>query len=144
MVPIASILIFAFAMGSVLGQLETGKYLASFMGNHLSAATLPAFIFILSGMMAFATGTSFGTFSIMIPIGLQMGVPLEANLPLILGAVISGGIFGDHCSPISDTTIMASMVSGCPHIEHVKSQMPYAFLSAFIAFLGFLFLGFFI
>ena len=141
-VPVASILLFAFTIGNAMGQLETGKYLASLLQAHLPAAALPAVVFIASSIMALSTGTSFGTFSIMIPIALQMAVPMGAHFPLVIGAVVSGGIFGDHCSPISDTTIMASMVTGADHIHHVRTQIPYALCTAAAAVLLFLLVGF--
>jgi Na+/H+ antiporter NhaC len=87
--------------------------------------------------MAFATGTSWGTFSIMIPVAVPMAVGMDANVALCIGAVISGGVFGDHCSPISDTTIISSMAADCEIVEHVKTQLPYALLSGFIALLLF-------
>ena len=102
---------------------------------------LTMIIFILSAIMAFATGTSWGTFSIMMPIALALGASFDIYLPLIIGAVISGGIFGDHVSPISDTTIISSMASGCDHIAHVKTQIPYALISAFLASLLYLIVG---
>ncbi|MEJ2372524.1 MAG: Na+/H+ antiporter NhaC family protein [Sulfurimonas sp.] len=95
-------------------------------------------IFILSGIIAFSTGTSWGTFSIMIPIAVPMAVALDGDVALVIGAVISGGVFGDHCSPISDTTIISSLASGCEVVEHVKTQLPYALISALIALVLFL------
>ena len=88
--------------------------------------------------MAFATGTSWGTFSIMIPVAVPMAVTMDADVAMCIGAVISGGIFGDHCSPISDTTIISSLASDCEVIEHVNTQLPYALISGVITFLLFL------
>jgi Na+/H+ antiporter NhaC len=142
MIPVVSILIFAFAIGKTMGDLGTGKYLANLVADSLPVAFLPLVVFWLSAIMAFSTGTSFGTFGLMIPIALQMGAPMDANLYALIGAVVSGGIFGDHCSPISDTTIMASMVTASDHIHHVKTQMPYALLGAVISSVMFVLAGF--
>lgn len=92
--------------------------------------------------MAFATGTSWGTFSIMIPVAIPMAVGMDANVALCIGAVISGGVFGDHCSPISDTTIISSMASECGVIEHVRTQIPYALISGLIALVLFIVFSF--
>lgn len=133
MIPIATILLFAFAIGNVTGELKTGLYLASFASNILSVHYLALIIFILSSIMAFSTGTSWGTFSIMTPIAIPMAVAMGGDIPLVMGAVISGGVFGDHCSPISDTTIISAMASECDVVEHVKTQLPYALISGLVA-----------
>ncbi len=135
--PIAMILLFAFAIGKVTTELKTGLYLASLANESLSVYLLAGVIFLLSSLMAFSTGTSWGTFSIMIPVAVPMAVGLDANVALCIGAVISGGVFGDHCSPISDTTIISSMAADCEVIEHVKTQLPYALISGVIAFVLF-------
>lgn len=136
--PIAMILLFAFAIGDVTSSLKTGLYLASFAGESLSPYYLAAVIFLLSSLVSFSTGTSWGTFSIMIPVAAPMAVGMDANIALCLGAVISGGVFGDHCSPISDTTIISAMAAECEIIEHVKTQLPYALISGLIALLLFI------
>ncbi|MCW8895737.1 MAG: sodium:proton antiporter [Sulfurimonas sp.] len=133
LIPIALILLFAFAIGKVTTDLQTGQYLASLVSERLSVYLLAGVIFVLSSIMAFATGTSWGTFSIMIPVAAPMAIAMDADVALCIGAVISGGIFGDHCSPISDTTIISSMASDCEVIEHVKTQLPYALISGVIA-----------
>ena len=137
---ITLILLLAFAMGASTQDLGTGMYLAAFSGDVLSPTYLAGVIFLLSAVMAFATGTSWGTFSIMIPVAIPMAVGMDANVALCIAAAISGGVFGDHCSPISDTTIIASLAAGCDHMEHVVTQLPYALISGtfslglFIAF----------
>ncbi|MBU1928062.1 sodium:proton antiporter [bacterium] len=131
--PIAMILLFAFAIGEVTSELKTGLYLASLASDSLNPYFLAAVIFLLSSIISFSTGTSWGTFSIMIPVAAPMAVGMDANIALCLGAVISGGVFGDHCSPISDTTIISSMAAECEVIEHVKTQLPYALISGLIA-----------
>jgi Na+/H+ antiporter NhaC len=137
-VGIALILLSAFAIGDVTGELKTGLYLASLVNEHLHPYLLAGVIFLLSSLISFSTGTSWGTFSIMIPVSVPMAVSMDANVALAIGAVMSGGVFGDHCSPISDTTIISSMAAECDVVEHVKTQLPYALLSGFIAFVAFL------
>jgi len=141
MVPIVLILIFAFAIGVVIKELDTGNYIASVASGAINPIFIPMIIFIISGIIAFSTGTSWGTFSIMMPIAITFAVSVDINITLAVAAVISGGIFGDHCSPISDTTIISSMAAGCNHIDHVNTQLPYALLSGFIAAILFLIAG---
>ncbi|MGD9970582.1 MAG: Na+/H+ antiporter NhaC family protein [Sulfuricurvum sp.] len=141
MVPIAAILLFAFAIGGVTSDMKVGEYLASFVGNYLPSAYLAGAIFILSGIIAFATGTSWGTFSIMLPIAIPLAVGLDAPIALVMGAVISGGVFGDHCSPISDTTIISAMASGCDVAEHTRTQLPYALIAAGAALILYILFG---
>lgn len=142
MVGVTSILLFAFAIGEVTSMMETGRYLALYANSVLSPMWLAAVVFLLAAVISFSTGTSWGTFSIMVPIAIPLAVAMDADIALVLGAVISGGVFGDHCSPISDTTIISSMASGCDHIEHVKTQLPYALFSGFLAFSLFVLFGF--
>ncbi|AFV98398.1 MULTISPECIES: Na+/H+ antiporter NhaC family protein [unclassified Sulfuricurvum] len=140
MTPIAMILLFAFAIGGVSSDMEVGQYLASFIGDYLPSAYLAGAIFVLAAIIAFATGTSWGTFSIMLPIAVPLAVGLDAPVALAMGAVISGGVFGDHCSPISDTTIISAMASGCSVQEHTRTQLPYALIAAVFSLI--LFIGF--
>jgi len=137
-VSISFILVFAFAIGDVTGELKTGVYLASLASQSVSPVFLAAIIFLLSSLISFSTGTSWGTFSIMIPIAVPMAVGMDADVILAMGAVLSGGIFGDHCSPISDTTIISSMAADCEVVEHVKTQLPYALISGSLATLFFI------
>ncbi|MDP3292641.1 MAG: Na+/H+ antiporter NhaC family protein [Sulfuricurvum sp.] len=141
MTPIALILLFAFAIGGVSSDMEVGQYLASFIGDYLPSEYLAGAIFILAAIIAFATGTSWGTFSIMLPIAIPLAVGLDAPVALAMGAAISGGVFGDHCSPISDTTIISAMASGCSVQEHTRTQLPYALISAGFAFILFIIFG---
>jgi Na+/H+ antiporter NhaC len=126
LVPVLLLIVLAFALGSTSRDLQAGQYLASLTEGVLSPILLPALLFIMSGVMAFSTGTSWGTFAIMLPIGVPMAEALGINLHLMVGAVLGGSIFGDHCSPISDTTIVASLAAGADHIDHVNTQLPYA------------------
>ncbi|MEA1983152.1 MAG: Na+/H+ antiporter NhaC family protein [Campylobacterota bacterium] len=141
-VPISFLLVFAFALGNVTGELKTGVYLATFTSENVSPYFLAAIIFLLSAIISFSTGTSWGTFSIMVPIAVPMAFGMDADIVLAIGAVMSGGIFGDHCSPISDTTIISSMAADCEVVEHVKTQLPYALISATAAFGLFIFFSF--
>ncbi len=141
LVPIALILLFAFAIGEMTTELKTGHYLASLATQNLSVTLLAAVIFLIGSVISFSTGTSWGTFSIMIPIALPMAVAMDANVALCIGAVISGGVFGDHCSPISDTTIISSMAADCELVEHVNTQLPYALISGGVAFVLFVIFG---
>ena len=141
MVPIASILLLAFAIGGITSDLKAGEYLASFVGNYLNGAYIAAAIFIVSAVISFATGTSWGTFSIMMPIAIPLAAGVDAPMALSMAAVISGGVFGDHCSPISDTTIISSMASGCDVGEHVRTQLPYALIAAGGAMVLFIIFG---
>lgn len=139
--PIALILLFAFAIGGVSSDMKVGQYLASFIGDYLPSAYIAGAVFVFAAIIAFATGTSWGTFSIMLPIAVPLAVGLDAPVALCMGAVISGGVFGDHCSPISDTTIISSMASGCEVGEHVRTQLPYAMISAVAALFLFIIAG---
>lgn len=142
MIPLVTLLVLAFAIGGVIKKLETGAFLASLIGDKIPGQFGPVIIFILGAVISFSTGTSWGTFSIMMPIAIPMAVSMNSNILLTLGAVVSGGIFGDNCSPISDTTILSSMSVGTDLISHFKTQTPYAILTAFIASLAFILFGF--
>ena len=141
MIPIMLILMFAIFIGKVIGDLGTAKYLAHLLSGNISPVLMPLLIFIVASITAFSTGTSWGTFSIMMPIGLALGASMGLDIPLVIAAVISGGIFGDHASPISDTTIISSMAAGCDHVEHVRTQLPYALIGGVLAGVGFLVAG---
>jgi len=137
------ILTAAWLVGAVIKDLGTGTFIASIIREHLDLNYLPALIFILSALMAFATGTSWGTFGIMI--GITAGIAAETDpsqILVLLSAVLSGAVMGDHCSPISDTTILSSIGARSNHIDHVKTQIPYALISGFAALVGFLAIGF--
>jgi len=142
MIPITLILLLAFLIGIVIKELGTANYLSHIMQGNISPIFLPLLIFWVASLTSFSTGTSWGTFSIMMPIALSLGSNFDIYTPLMIGAVISGGIFGDHVSPISDTTIISSMASGCDHISHVRTQMPYALISAGVASILYLVCGF--
>ena len=142
MIPIAAILLFAIFIGKVIGDLGTAKYLAHLLTGNISPVLMPMLIFLVAAITAFSTGTSWGTFSIMMPIALALAASMGLDIPLVIAAVISGGIFGDHASPISDTTIISSMAAGCDHVEHVRTQLPYALIGGALAALAFLVAGY--
>ena len=136
------ILVFAWVLVDVVGNLETGKYLSSLVTNAIDIRWLPALMFVLSGAMSFATGTSWGTFGVMLPIAGDMAAATEMAMMMpMMGAVLAGAVFGDHCSPISDTTILSSTGASCHHIDHVITQLPYCMIAAIISLIGYLVLG---
>ena len=141
LLPIATILLFALALGDVAQTLGTGVYIAGVVGESIPGSLLAPLIFIVSAFIAFSVGSSWGTFAIMIPIAIPIATTLGFSVPLFLGAAISGAIFGDHASPISDTTVVASMASATDHIDHVRTQLPYALVAASIAATMFLIAG---
>lgn len=142
LVPLASLMVLAFAIGNTCDALGTGPFVAQAVKATLPEGVIPAVIFIVSCFIAFSTGTSWGTFAIMIPIAVPMFYLIELHPGLLIAAVLGGGVFGDHCSPISDTTIIASMASATDHIDHVRTQIPYAFTAAGASLVFFLAAGF--
>ena len=135
MAPIATLLVLALAIGGVCGALGTGPFIADRTAPLLTPALAAPVVFLTSGVIAFATGTSFGTFAIMIPLAVPLAAAMQldgaaVSLPLVVSAVLGGGVFGDHCSPISDTTVISSAAAGSDHIEHVRTQAPYALAAA--------------
>ena len=142
MLPVAGILLFGFTMGNLVKDLDTGNYLTSVFMGVLSPALLPALSFLLCMLLSFATGTSMGTMAIMSVICLPMAISMGISIPLVAGAVFGGSIFGDHSSPISDTTIMSCATTGCDIIDHVKTQMPYVLIFAVISIVLYAVLGF--
>ena len=141
LMPLAVLMVLAFAIGSMTRELGTGTYVAGLASANLPPAILPLILFVIACFIAFATGTSWGTFAVMIPIAVPMVAVLPGSEALLLAAVLGGGIFGDHCSPISDTTIISSMASGSDHIDHVNTQLPYALSAAGVAGVLYLILG---
>ena len=154
MVIAVTILLLAWSLSAICDSLGTANYLVEVSRQVLSARILPMVVFILAAAISFATGTSWGTMAILMPLVYPLGhqLPLEAGLPAAtalhihlaaVSAVLAGAVFGDHCSPISDTTILSSLASGSDHVDHVKTQMPYALTVAGISALcGYLPVGF--
>ncbi|WP_449537446.1 Na+/H+ antiporter NhaC family protein [Ferdinandcohnia sp. Marseille-Q9671] len=143
MLPAVYILLFAWVIVDLIGQIETGAYLAGKVQEwNVNVAFLPVILFVVAGIMAFATGTSWGTFGMMLPIAGDIAAASDITILLpALAAVLAGSVFGDHCSPISDTTILSSTGAGSHHIDHVMTQLPYAVISAVIAGIGYIILG---
>lgn len=138
------ILILAWMIGSVIGELGTGELISKYISNSLlNINLLPFIVFIISGFIAFATGTSWGTFGILLPIGASVAITSspEHMLP-ILAAVLGGAVLGDHCSPISDTTVLSSTGAKCTLHAHFTSQLPYALFAGICAAFGYLVYGF--
>ena len=141
MVYIALILLLAWSLGDVCELLGTGSYVAGIFDRALHPGLLPALVFALGAVFSLATGSSWGTFALLLPIAIPVAQQAGAPLWITIGAALSGGVFGDHCSPVSDTTILSSMSSGCAHADHVNTQIPYAAVTGGVALLGFLAAG---
>jgi len=139
--PVAMILLFALALGDVANLLGTGTYVAQLTQEAIPQVLLLPLLFLVSSFIAFSIGSSWGTFAIMIPLSMQIALSLDLSPALFLAAVLSGSVFGDHASPISDTTVVSSMAAATDHIDHVRTQLPYALVAASIATLGFLIVG---
>ncbi|MEP3387030.1 MAG: Na+/H+ antiporter NhaC family protein [Reichenbachiella sp.] len=142
MVSLAILMVFAFALGSLCKELKTGLYVAEVSKAWLSPNLVPAIVFLVSCFIAFSTGTSWGTFAIMISIAVPMATSMNVDPHLAIAAAIGGGVFGDHCSPISDTTIISSMASASDHVDHVNTQLPYALTAGGVTLILYLALGF--
>jgi Na+/H+ antiporter NhaC len=141
LVPLALILLIAIALGDVAQELGTGVYVAKVTAGVLPPIFFLPLVFVVAAGVAFSTGTSWGTFAIMLPIAVPAAAALGLPLAPFVAASLSGGVFGDHCSPISDTTIIASMAAATDHIDHVRTQLPYALLGGAVAALAFALLG---
>ena len=140
------ILTLAWSIGAITVEMKTADYIISLIGGDISPHYLPVLIFIIAAITSFATGTSWGTMAIMMPIviplahsvaGLNNLIPADSTIILygVISSVLAGSVFGDHCSPISDTTILSSIASGCNHVDHVRTQLPYALVVAFVCIL---------
>jgi len=138
------VLVLAWALASVTEDLNTAEYLVSVLAESLRIELVPAVVFILSAVTAFTTGTSWGTMGILMPLVIPLawavmtvnGMTEPEHMHILYSTIacnLAGAVWGDHCSPISDTTILSSMASGCDHIEHVRTQLPYAFIVGTVA-----------
>ena len=144
MVPAILILTFATALKNMTGELGAAYFVGNLMNSFppTLAKLLPAVIFIVACILAFATGTSWGTFGILIPIVTAMFDAADPLFIVGISACLAGAVCGDHCSPISDTTIMSSAGAECEHINHVSTQIPYAIFVAIISFVCYIIAGF--
>ena len=146
------ILLAAWMLGASISQLGTADYLGELLEGRVSAVYLPAMIFLLGSVISFSTGTSWGTMGVLMPLAIPAIFAVTEGRPdfecdrfvvAAIGAVFSGAVFGDHCSPFSDTTIVASVASGVEPLEHVRTQLPFALIAAAVALLvGFIPLGY--
>lgn len=141
MVPVVAILTLSFAFGDAVKAFGTGVYVSGILSTDLPLLLIAPVIFLTAGAMAFATGSSWSTFAILIPIAIPTALATGLPPAYLVAAVLGGGIFGDHASPISDTTVVASLASGCDHIEHVKTQLPYALFGGGVTIVLYLMLG---
>ncbi len=146
MIPALTILILAWALGGVCREMVgTGIFVSHFVsGAKLPFSFLPAIVFLVAAFLSFSMGTAWGTFGILLPIVSMLCGGSEGAMVLIpaLGATLAGSVYGDHCSPISDTTILASTGAQCDHLRHVETQLPYATLVAAVCGVGYLVAGF--
>jgi Na+/H+ antiporter NhaC len=135
------ILISAWSIGSICAELGTAPYVVNAVKGVLSPIVLPVITFLISAFIATCTGTSWGTMAIVTPIVIPLAVAIGVPLPIAISSVLTGAVMGDHCSPISDTTVMSSTFSGSDHIDHVKTQMPYALIITLVAAICYILAG---
>nr|WP_221400897.1 Na+/H+ antiporter NhaC family protein [Parvularcula dongshanensis] len=141
MVPLVTVLLLALALGASLNALGTGEMVARLAAGSLPPFLAPAVLFVAAGVASFSTGTSWGTYGLLIPIAMPLAAALGVPPTLALAAVLGGGVFGDHCSPLSDTTLIASVASGTEHLSHVTTQLPYALATGAAALAAYLISG---
>jgi Na+/H+ antiporter NhaC len=141
MTPVALILLLAWSLGAVGRELGTARYIIELARTGVPPAVVPALVFVVGAVMSFATGSSWGSYAILLPLVIPLSHSLGIPMPLSVGAVLGGGLFGDHSSPISDTTILSSMGAGSDHIDHVETQLPFALVAAAASLVGYLAAG---
>jgi len=141
LIGVTLLIVLAFALGQVSRELDMGTYVVSLVGTGGPVWWIPAVIFAIGCFVSFTLGSSWTAFAILVPIALPLAQGLGISAPLMLGAVLSGGVYGDHASPLSDTSIISSMSAACDHVDHVNTQLPYTLLLAVAAFIGFLVAG---
>lgn len=142
-----AILVMAWSIGTVTKDMKLADYVVSLVGENVSFALVPAIVFLIGMFISFSTGTSWGTMAILTPIAIPVAYSITKDpwlsTTVMAGTVFAGAIFGDHCSPISDTTVLSSIFSGCDHMDHVNTQLPYAIACAMVALLMYLLYGIF-
>jgi tetracycline resistance efflux pump len=138
LLPLVTIVMLSIGLGASLKVLGTGIFVAGLVGTYLPLVLVVPMLFIAGGIISFTTGTSWGTFAILIPIGMPLVETLGLPPELVLAAIMGGGIFGDHCSPISDTTAVSSLAAGCDLLTHVKTQLPYALVAGVVTIAGYI------
>lgn len=142
MVGLLVLTIMAFSLNGMCKELGTGIYIANVASQFITPGLVPALIFIVAGLIGFSTGTSWGTFAIMIAVAVPLAQTMNVNVTMAVAAALGGGVFGDHCSPTSDTTIITSMATANDHIDHVRTQLPYAMIAGSGAVILYVILGF--
>jgi tetracycline resistance efflux pump len=138
LLPLVTIVMLSIGLGASLKVLGTGIFVSGLVGTYLPLVLVVPMLFIAGGIISFTTGTSWGTFAILIPIGMPLVETLGLPPELVLAAIMGGGIFGDHCSPISDTTAVSSLAAGCDLLTHVKTQLPYALVAGVVTIAGYI------
>jgi tetracycline resistance efflux pump len=141
---LVTIVLLSLALGASLRDLGTGAFVAGLAGENLPMIMIVPMLFLASSLMAFTTGTSWGTFALMIPIGVPLIQMLGLPPAFVISAILGGGVFGDHCSPISDTTVISSVASGCDLLDHVRTQLPYAIVGGVMTFVVYIIVGLFV
>lgn len=142
MTDVAVTLVLAWSLGKMISGLGTAEFIVQLLQSmKFAAALIPAAIFLFGAFVSFSTGSSWGTFAIMMPLAIPMAQAFGIPFYIAVGAVLSGGLFGDHCSPISDTTILSSTGAECDLVEHIKTQLPYAVVNGSIAFVAYIIAG---
>ncbi len=137
MMSIAATLVLAWALGDLSFVLGTGEYVAALAREGIAAGFLPLVVFLLAAVISFATGSSWGTIIIMMPLAIPAAIGIDAHMSVVIGAVLSGGLFGDHASPVSETTILSATGAGTTPLEHFRTQMPYAVVNGILAAITF-------
>ena len=133
LLPAVTMIFLALVLGASLNAVGMREFIASIASSFPAPWVIPAILFIAAAITSFTAGTSWGTYGIIVPVAVPLAVGAGVPLPLAIAAVMGGGVFGEHCSPISDTTIIASLASGCDHMEHVRTQLPYALVGGVTA-----------
>jgi len=141
LLPLVAILFVSICLGASVRELGTGEFIAGLVADYLPLWIVPAVVFVAGAFASFTTGTSWGTFALLVPIAMPISLNLGLPPELMLAAVLGGGVFGDHCSPVSDTTAVSSLAAGCDLLEHVKTQLPYALTCGGITIVAYLLLG---
>lgn len=142
MMQVIMILVCAWSISGLVKSMNIGTYLTGVVSGTIPGALIPVIMFIIGVVVSFATGSSWGVWALGLPIAVPMAYAMGTSIPLAIGAVVSGGLFGDHCSPISDTTVQSSTSACCDHLQHVKTQLPYALTVGVSSAIGFLVAGF--
>jgi Na+/H+ antiporter NhaC len=137
LVYVSIVLVLAWSLSSVTSDIHTADYLASLISGSVAPAYFPMLVFVMGALISLSTGSSYGTFAILMAIAVPVAFQLDASMYLTIAAVLSGGLFGDHCSPISDTTVLASVGANCPHLNHVTTQGAYAGLTGAVTIVAY-------